>query len=184
MLHRGSFRGGHCKNRIEAFFRTGSKKGFLRDFPFGKIAYQDKFAYPFTLTIPAMKTRLISFCLLFGSIACFSQNTERLQADDSARIEYERSKLLKELTGLRDSINQSLTMFSRSIRKTTPKKDKQLKTASQDLAQYRDRLKLDIQQVQLTAKNGWSTTNIKRIKDDSADIRKEHKRIIALYENP
>jgi hypothetical protein len=131
-----------------------------------------------------MKTLFMFAFLVLGSVACYSQATERLQADDSTRIELERSDLLKELTGLRDSINQSLNVFSRSIKKVSPKKDKQMKNASQDLAQYRDRLKLDIQQVQLTAKNGWSPNNIKRVKDDAADIRKEHRRILALYENP
>jgi hypothetical protein len=131
-----------------------------------------------------MKTFVALLFMTFGSVACFSQNTERLQADDSARIEVERTALLKELTELRDSINQSLNIFSRSIRKTTPKKEKQMKNASQELAQYRDRLKLDIQQVQLTAKNGWSANNIKQIKTDAADIRKEHKRLLAFYENP
>ena len=131
-----------------------------------------------------MKTLVAFLFMTVGSFACFSQNTERLQADDSARIELERTALLKELTNLRDSINQSLNVFSRSIRKTTPKKEKQMKNASQDLAHYRDRLKLDIQQVQLTAKNGWTPNNIKVIKSDAADIRKEHKRLLAFYENP
>lgn len=131
-----------------------------------------------------MKTLVVLLFMTLGSFACLSQSTERLQADDSARIELERTALVKELTDLRDSINQSLNIFSRSIRKTTPKKEKQMKNASQELAQYRDRLKLDIQQVQLTAKNGWSVNNIKRIKDDAADIRKEHKRMLAAYEHP
>ncbi len=131
-----------------------------------------------------MKILVVFLFLTLGSLAGFSQSTERLQANDSARIELERTALLKELTGLRDSINQSLNIFSRSIRKTTPKKEKQMKNASQDLAHYRDRLKLDIQQVQLTAKNGWNVNNIKQIKNDAADIRKEHKRLLAFYENP
>ncbi len=131
-----------------------------------------------------MRMSFTFLVMLLGSISCFSQNTERLQAGDSARIESERTALIKELTDLRDSINQSLNVFSRSIRKTTPKKEKQMKNASQDLAHYRDRLKLDIQQVQLTAKNGWSVNNIKQIRNDAADIRKEHKRLLAFYENP
>src|SRR5258707_9752518 len=116
-----------------------------------------------------MKTLVFLF-LALGSYAGFSQNTERLQADDSARIEYERSTLLKELTELRDSINQSLNVFSRSIKKVSPKKDKQMKSASQDLGHYRDRLKLDIRQVQQTSKNAWTPATIKQEKDDAADI--------------
>ncbi len=132
-----------------------------------------------------MKTSFLSillFCVSAGS--AFSQATDKLPVSDSARIELERKQLLKELTDLRDSINQSLNVFSRSIRKVSPKKDKQMKNASQNLGQYRDRLKTDIQKVQLTTQNAWSPNNLKTIRADMTEIRKEHKKMLIMYENP
>lgn len=132
-----------------------------------------------------MKNSFLSIILFFVAAgSALSQGTDKLQANDSARIELERKQLLKELTDLRDSINQSLNVFSRSIRKVSPKKDKQMKNASQNLGQFRDRLKMDIQQVQLTAQNAWRPNNLKTIRADVAEIRKEHRKMLAMYENP
>lgn len=132
-----------------------------------------------------MKTSLLSIILFLGAAgSAFSQATDKLPVGDSARIELERKQLLKELNNLRDSINQSLNVFSRSIRKVSPKKDKQMKNASQNLGQYRDRLKTDIQKVQLTTQNAWSLNNLKTIRADMTEIRKEHKKMLIMYENP
>ena len=127
-----------------------------------------------------MKTLLICIALLICSLDLAFAQSERLQSGDSIRIALERTTLSKELTQLRDSINQSLKIFDSRIKKARAPKRVQLENARRELIEYQKRIKLDLEETSVTGQNAWREESVKRIQANTIATRREYKRIRTL----
>jgi hypothetical protein len=124
-----------------------------------------------------MKTLRIIAALVIGTVCSGFAQSNRLQSGDSMRVELERTVIFKELSQLRDSINQSLQVLDARIRATKGAHKTKLEGAKKELAEYRNRVKLDLEEASLTAKNSWTNESVERIRLNTAATRKEYQRL-------
>ena len=124
-----------------------------------------------------MKTIMISIALVICSSGLAFAQAQRLQSGDSIRVELERTTISKELTQLRDSINQSLKIFDSRIKKAGVSKREKLESARKELIEYQNRIKLDLEETSVTAQNAWRAESVERIRANTVATRREYKRI-------
>ena len=127
-----------------------------------------------------MKTLTISIALVIGSFSLCLAQSEKLQSGDSIRVELERTIISNELIPLLDSINQSLKLFDSRIKRAPVSRKGKLENARKELAEYRNRIKLDLEETSLTAKNAWTHDSVDRIRANTVATRREYKRIRAI----
>lgn len=102
---------------------------------------------------------------------------------DSVNVELERNLISIEQKQLRDSINQSLEVFNAKIKQVPASKKKKLEQARKDLLLNKEILQRDIDEVAITAQNAWTDENVKRLKINASQIRREYVRIRAELKN-
>jgi hypothetical protein len=127
-----------------------------------------------------MKTLTASIALVICSFGFGYAQTEKLQSGDSIRVELQRRSIFKDLTQLRDSMNQSLKIFDSRIQKAPLSKKDKLESARKELIEYQNLVKLDLEETSLTAKNAWRNEYVERIKANTVITRREYKRIRAI----
>ncbi len=127
-----------------------------------------------------MKTLTISIAIVIGSFSLCLAQSEKLQSGDSIRVELERTIISNELIPLLDSINQSLKLFDSRIKRAPVSRKGKLENARKELAEYRNRIKLDLEETSLTAKNAWTHDSVDRIRANTVATRREYKRIRAI----
>ncbi len=127
-----------------------------------------------------MKTLTISIAIVICSFSQCLAQSEKLQSGDSIRVELERTILSNELIPLLDSINQSLKLFDSHIKRAPVSRKGKLENARKELAEYRNRIKLDLEETSLTAKNAWTHDSVDRIRANTVATRREYKRIRAI----
>ncbi|CAN5418235.1 hypothetical protein BH10BAC4_BH10BAC4_17710 [soil metagenome] len=127
-----------------------------------------------------MKTLIISLSLVaLSSSLIFSQPpaSGRLELGDSAKVEAERAVISRELIQLRDSITLSIKQFDSRIKKAKADKKTILESAQNDLVEYRNRVKFDLQETSLTAEKAWTAQSVERIRTNTTATRREFNRI-------
>jgi hypothetical protein len=102
------------------------------------------------------------------------------QAADSITISLDRAKLFTELTQLRDSINHSLMLFENQAHKGNALRRAKVANSRKELIVYRDRVNLDIEETESTARNSWTKASVERMRANMVATRLEHKRLHAL----
>jgi hypothetical protein len=127
-----------------------------------------------------MKTLRIIAALVIGIVCSGFAQSDRLQSGDSARVETERTVIFKELSQLRDSMNQSLQMLDARIKNAKGAQKTKLEGAKKELFAYRNRVKLDLEEASLTAKNSWTYESVERIRMNTNATRKEYQRLKAI----
>jgi len=124
-----------------------------------------------------MKTLSICIALLVCSLGLAFAQSERLQSGDSIRVALERTTISKELTQLRDSINQSLRILDSRIKKARVSTRTKLENARKELIEYQKRIKLDLEETVVTGQNAWREEAVKRIRANTTATRREYNRI-------
>ncbi|MEJ0057003.1 MAG: hypothetical protein WDN75_15915 [Bacteroidota bacterium] len=125
--------------------------------------------------------RTITIFIIFSGCSigfCFAQNG-KLESD-SVNINIQRSAISKELMLLRDSINLTITEFDFKIKNAKADKKVKLESAQKDLADYVSRVKSDLQETSLTAKNAWTVESVARIHTSTTATRREYYRIRSM----
>jgi hypothetical protein len=128
-----------------------------------------------------MKTLRIIAALVVGTVCSGFAQSEKLQSGDSIRVELERTIIFKELTQLRDSMNQSLLVLDSRVRNAKGAHKIKLEGAKKELAEYRNRVKLDLEEASLTAKNSWTNESVERIRLNTSATRKEYQRLKTIH---
>lgn len=124
-----------------------------------------------------MKPLIISITIVICSFSLCQGQSEKLQSGDSIRVELERTIISNELIQLRDSINQSLKLFDSRIKRAPASRKGKFENARKELVEYRNRVKLDLEEASLTAKNAWTQDSVDRIRANTVATRREYKRI-------
>jgi len=127
-----------------------------------------------------MKTLKIIAALVIGTVCSGFAQSEKLQSGDSMRVELERTVIYKELSQLRDSMNQSLLVLDARIKNANGTHKTKLQGAKKELAEYRNRVKTDLEEASLTAKNSWTNESVERIRLNTTATRKEYQRLKAM----
>lgn len=131
-----------------------------------------------------MKTLTILILVMVSSIGfCFGQAKVIETKKDSVNVELERKLISIEQKQLRDSINQSLEVFNTTIKQVPASKKKKLEQARKDLLLNKEILQRDIDEVAITAQNAWTDENVKRLKINANQVRREYVRIRAELKN-
>ncbi|NOT76069.1 MAG: hypothetical protein HOP08_14175 [Cyclobacteriaceae bacterium] len=121
-----------------------------------------------------MKKTAILIFLTVGTLGiCSAQKMK----SDSVDINLERAAISKELMQLRDSINVTIKLIDIKIVKAPGDKKEKLETDQKELVEYRNRVKFDLQETSLTAKNAWTTASVDRIRTSTNSTRREYNRI-------
>lgn len=102
------------------------------------------------------------------------------QAADSIKIELDRTKMLTELTQLRDSMNLSILSLDTKVRKGTVLNREKAANSRKELIVYRDLVKLDIEETESTAANSWTEESMERMTANMVATRREYKRLQAI----
>jgi hypothetical protein len=123
-----------------------------------------------------MKTVLIFIALTACSLGFGYAQNGKLESD-SVKINIERAAISTELKLLRDSINETITQFDFNIKKAKVEKKDKLQSAQKDLVEYMNRVKSDLQETSLTAKNAWTVESVARIRTNTIATRHEYYRI-------
>lgn len=114
--------------------------------------------------------------LSYGAIN--AQTTDKLQLDEAARVDVQRSVLSKELIQLRDSIGISIRVADILLHKAKIETQKSTyENAKAQLIEYQKRVKTDLDETSLTATNAWTGESEKRLKMSMNDTRREYNRI-------
>jgi hypothetical protein len=124
-----------------------------------------------------MKTLSILILFLISVTSSFSQSGKITSKTDSVDVELERTNITFQQIQLRDSIDQSLAVFNVQIEQAPKSKKKELEKARKELLLNKEILQRDIDEVGLTSKNSWTKENVKRLKINTAQVRREYRRI-------
>ena len=126
-----------------------------------------------------MKTLIFSIVMTTLSLGLANaQTTEKLQLDEAARVDVQRSIVSKELIQLRDSIGISIRVADILLQKAKMETQKaNYENAKAELIEYQKRVKSDLDETSLTARNAWTGESEKRLKISMNDTRREHNRI-------
>jgi|GEM_PF-2700978 len=107
-----------------------------------------------------------------------AQITDKLQLDEAARVDVQRSIVSKELTQLRDSIGFSIKVVEILSGKAKIVSQKtEYENVKASLLEYQKRVKSDLEETSLTARNAWTGESEKRIMISTNDTRREYNRI-------
>ncbi len=123
-----------------------------------------------------MKVLTLFMTMTLGSVGLSCAQELRLESD-SVEINIERAAITKELSQLRDSIKQTIKIFDSKIRKASANKKEKLESTQKDLIEYMNRVKSDLQETSLTARNAWTVDSASRIKVSTSATRREYYRI-------
>ena len=126
-----------------------------------------------------MKTLIFSIAITTLSFGLSNaQTTEKLQLDEDARVDVQRSIVSKQLLQLRDSIGISIRVADILLQKAKIEAQKvTYGNAKNELIEYQKRVISDLDETSLTSENAWTGESEKRLKLSLNDTRREHNRI-------
>lgn len=116
---------------------------------------------------------LAAFCV--GNTS-FGQ-TDKIREKDSVEVAFERDQLMSALGQLRDSITNSIITLDSKEADASSKAKQSIHKAVKELTLYRDRVKRDLDEVEITSRKGWDANAVERIRINMQDVRREYKRI-------
>jgi hypothetical protein len=129
----------------------------------------------------------LSVCLICTT-ASFAQygnkDSVKIKAADTAKIAIEGRHISQEIVLLRDSITQTIDKIHAGEGKAIGKNKDKLRQAGHNLTLHKQRLETDIKEIfTQTSANGWNNDLIRRVRDDSGEVRKAYKLIQADIKN-